>query len=264
MAEKAFLYDISLCTACRGCQVACKQWNEHPGEKTSNWGSYENPKELSPETWIKMRFIEMERDGKLDWRFLRQACLHCTEASCATVCPVKAISHTDEGFVHIDQEWCIGCGTCTQACPFNIPHLDHHAGTVTKCSGCTSEGRNRITAGEQPACIKSCPTNAITMGDREELVAEGHRRVDALKAAGYPNALLYGEKELGGLHVMYVLDDTPDAYGLPVNPQPATKDMVGKWVAGVATAGILASLPLLWIFRRREEMQAKSRAGGEK
>jgi len=264
MAEKAFLYDVSLCTACRGCQVSCKQWNEHHGEVTTNWGSYENPEELSPETWLKMRFIEVERQGKLDWLFLRRACMHCTEASCAIVCPVGAIFHTDEGFVHIDQEWCIGCGTCTQACPFNIPHLDHHEGTATKCSACTSVGLNRQAAGLEPACIKSCPTNALVMGDRDTLVSEGKAKVAALKAKGYANARLYGETELGGLHVMYVLDDNPEVYGLPENPQVATKDMVGKWLAGLATAGVVATLPLLWLFKRREEMQAKSKAGGAK
>jgi len=59
MAEKAILYDATKCTACRGCQVACKQWNDLPGELTTNRGTYENPPDLSANTWLKMRFTEI-------------------------------------------------------------------------------------------------------------------------------------------------------------------------------------------------------------
>jgi formate dehydrogenase iron-sulfur subunit len=209
-----------------------------------------------------MRFTEVERGDKLSWLFTRRSCMHCEDASCATVCPVHAITRNEEGFMHINQEWCIGCGTCTEACPWNIPHLNHHEGTATKCSACTENGKNRLDEGEEPACVKACITDALVYGDREDLVVEGRKRIDALKAKGYANAVLYGEKECGGLHVMYVLDDKPSVVGLPENPQPATKDMVGKWLVGLATAGAVASLPLLWIFRRRDEMKAKSKVGG--
>ncbi len=44
MAEGySILVDTSKCTACRGCQIACKQWNQLPGTQTKNVGSYENP-----------------------------------------------------------------------------------------------------------------------------------------------------------------------------------------------------------------------------
>ncbi|HIC86305.1 MAG TPA: formate dehydrogenase, partial [Desulfobacterales bacterium] len=58
MSGKAFFIDTTLCTACRGCQVACKQWNQLPAEKTQNWGSYQNPKDLSFQTYKLVRFRE--------------------------------------------------------------------------------------------------------------------------------------------------------------------------------------------------------------
>jgi len=260
--ERAILYDSSKCTACRGCQVACKSWNEHEAEETTNRGSYENPEELSPETWVKMRFIETERNGKFAWLFARRACMHCTDASCSIVCPTGAILKTDEGFVHIDQEWCIGCGNCVQACPFNIPHKDHHnTGTAMKCTGCTSVGLNRQDAGLAPACVTTCPTGALKFGDRDELIEEASQRVADLKAKGLSNATLYGKNELGGLHVLYVLDDTPKAYGLPESPQIASADVVPKWLAGVATAGVIAALPLWFVFKRKQELEAKTKGG---
>ncbi len=257
MTEKAILYDSTKCTACRGCQVACKQWNEHEGEETENFGSYENPAALSPETWVRMQFIETDHYGKFAWLFSRNACMHCEDASCAIVCPTGAIFKTDEGFVHIDQDWCIGCGNCVHACPFNVPHKDEHIGTARKCTGCTSVGLNRQAEGLDPACVKSCPPDALVFGDRSELVNKGNQRVDDLKAKGYNNAYLYGERELGGLHVLYVIDDSPEVYGLPESPQVATKDVVGKWLTGIATAGVIAALPLWFVFKRKQKLEAQ-------
>ena len=73
MADKAILYDTTLCTGCRACQAACKQWNENEGERTVNSGSYENPPDLSPQTWLKMEFREIEWGDKIDWLFTRRA-----------------------------------------------------------------------------------------------------------------------------------------------------------------------------------------------
>jgi formate dehydrogenase iron-sulfur subunit len=264
--SKAILYDSTKCTACRGCQVACKSWNEHMAEQTENRGSYENPEELSPETWVKIRFLETEHYGKFAWLFARRACMHCEDASCVMVCPTGSIVKTDEGFVHIDQDWCIGCGNCVQACPFGVPHKDHEgSGTAKKCTACTSVGLNRQEEGLAPACVTTCPTGALKFGDRDEMVNEGSQRVADLKAAGYSNAYLYGKNELGGLHVMYVLDDSPEAYDLPASPQLASESLIGKWLTGIATAGVVAALPLWFIFKRRQQLEAEqsNAKGGE-
>ncbi len=230
MAEKAILYDPTRCTACRGCQSACKQWNENDEPipttawtKTANTGSYENPPDLSPNTWIKMEFREMEKGGKVRWLFTRRSCMHCTDAGCVRVCPSHALFHNDNGFVSYDKELCIGCGYCVEACPFNVPRYTRNALTgfalMDKCTFCTTPGLNRIAEGLSPACVKTCPPKALIFGDRNELVVEGRKRVQALVAKGYNNAYLYGDRELDGLHVLYVLDDSPQAYGLPEEPK---------------------------------------------
>jgi len=231
MAEKAILFDPTRCTACRGCQVACKQWNENDefipavenGVQSVNRGSYENPPDLSPSTWLKMEFREKVRNGKLDWLFTRRSCMHCTDAACVKVCPTGSLYHHELGFVAYDKDTCSGCGYCLEACPFDVPRstrdLLSGIAKMDKCTFCTTPGLDRLAEGEEPACVKTCPPGALIYDDRSKLVATGQERVKALVAKGYNNAYLYGEKELGGLHVMYVLDDSPDVYGLPVSPQ---------------------------------------------
>ncbi len=66
----SILVDTSKCTACRGCQIACKQWNELPATETKNWGSYQNPQDLSADTWKVVRFADGTLgDGKVYWNF---------------------------------------------------------------------------------------------------------------------------------------------------------------------------------------------------
>ena len=253
MAEKAILYDATKCTACRGCQAACKQWNmndEGAGEKTVVTGSYENPPDLSPQTWLKMRFTEVESGGKVRWLFTRQACMHCTDAACVKVCPNGSLYHNEFGTVSFNKDTCTGCGYCVEACPFEVPRSTRNLLTgiakMDKCTFCTTQGLDRIAEGFEPACVKTCPPKALKYGDRTALVAEGKKRVQELQAKGWAKANLYGENELGGLHVLYVLEDSPEVYKLPADPQVsaatiAWKDViqpVGWAVGGLTLIGL--------------------------
>jgi formate dehydrogenase iron-sulfur subunit len=250
MADKAILFDSTRCTACRGCQAACKNWNEtdeeiptvENGVDARNTGSYENPPDLSTSTWLRMRFTEVERQDKLSWFFTRVSCMHCNDAACVTVCPSGALFHDElTGFVTYDKDLCTGCGYCVEFCPFDVPRTDRNVITglakMDKCTLCTTPGLNRLEAGENPACVKACPTKALLYDDRDNLVTLGKQRVQTLKAADASNANLFGETELDGLHVLYVLEDSPDTYGLPVNPK----------VPGVAIAWQNVIQPLGWI-----------------
>ena len=267
--EKAILYDASKCTACRACQVACKQWNELPAEETTNRGTYENPPDLSYKTLVKIKFTEVHRGQQFDWLFTRRSCMHCTDAGCVRVCPSGALYHHESGFVAYNKDRCTGCGYCVEACPFDVPRYTRNIITgialMDKCTLCTTPGLDRIAEGWEPSCVKTCPTDALIYGDRDNLMAEGRKRVQALKDKGYKNAYLYGDKEVGGLHVMYVLDDSPEVYGLPVAPKvpaavTAWKDIlqpIGWAVGGPAGALVGGVLGLIIGASSEEEEQRK-------
>lgn len=223
MTRKAFLIDTTRCTACRACQVACKQWNKLSAEETVNRGSYENPPDLTPHLYNQIHFIEQERDAGFRWLFLNKRCLHCGEAGCMKVCPsAGALYRTAEGMVGFDQEKCISCKYCVNGCPFDVPRYDERE-KVTKCHACF----DRIANGLQPACVKACPTDTLQFGDRDKLIAKA-------KAAG---KTLYGETDLGGLGVLYVLADPPGTYKLP--DKPAIPASIFLWKDVIKPLGIL-------------------------
>lgn len=256
-AEKtgqAMLYDASKCVGCRACQAGCKGWNNLPSVTTDSGGLYESPRGLSAETWT---IIKLAQQGE-DWSFFKYQCMHCDEASCVNVCPTGAAAHRGE-FVLFDQDQCIGCGYCVQACPFNVPHRSEESGTARKCTFCIE----RVSEGEWTSCAAACPTGALIYGPRAELLPAAKERVELLKTDGFPQASLYGEKELGGLGVLSILTLPAEAYGLPSPPKVATGRVAGQWASGFFAAGVALVFPLWFVASRRGSEPAVLQGGEE-
>jgi formate dehydrogenase iron-sulfur subunit len=223
--QVAKLIDESKCIGCKACQVACSQWNELSDDVGTNVGIYDNPLDLTDKSWTLMRFAENDVEGSLEWLIRKDGCMHCADPGCLKSCPAPgAIVKYANGIVDFKQENCIGCGNCVTGCPFDIPRISKTDNKAYKCTLCS----DRVSVGLEPACVKTCPTGAITFGSKSDMVAYGNQRAGELVERGYQKAALYNPQGVGGTHVMYVLrhGDRPNAYSdLPANPQ------ISPWVS---------------------------------
>lgn len=263
---RAILYDSSRCIGCHTCEKACKEANKlawdvvtkgSASTETATTTAAETTDEslttsstttetiettetvdtvtttttaediavgddLDADSWVNVKVWERTlTDSSIEYLCIRQACMHC--GSCAKVCPSKALVQREDGIVTMDPEKCIGCHYCHAACPFDVPRYGED-GAMRKCTMCYE----RVDGGKEPACVEACPTNALTFGYRDDLVGDGKQRVAELKEEGYPDAYLYGDKELGGTPLIYALPYSFDNYGLPKLPLEAKNPMTLK------------------------------------
>jgi formate dehydrogenase iron-sulfur subunit len=286
-----FFTDTSVCIGCKACEVACKEWNAIPEDGLTFTGmSYDNTVGLGADTWRHVAFIEKPRHAArsddtagsgrsgnrvpvplgmptarppenspdamtegMDFRWLMSSdvCKHCTHAACLDVCPTGALVRTEFGTVVVQEDVCNGCGYCLPACPYGVIDQRKDDGRVFKCTLCY----DRLSAGQEPACAKSCPTESIQFGELDELRERAARRLSDLHDTGVSDARLYGHDPndgVGGAGAFFLLLDEPEVYGLPPDPQVTTKDLPAMWKrAGLAALGLLAGLVAVSLPGRR-------------
>ena len=225
--EVAKLIDVTTCIGCKACQAACMEWNDVRDEVGVCKGIYDNPVDLTAASWTVMRFSEIKEGGRLEWLIRKDGCMHCQDPGCLKACPAPgAIIQYSNGIVDFHEENCIGCGYCITGCPFDIPRLSKKDSKVYKCTLCS----DRVAAGLEPACIKTCPTGALQFGTKEQMREFAAERITDLKARGFAKAGLYDPPGVGGTHVMYVLHhaDRPLLYS-GLAPDPGISPFVSLW-----------------------------------
>lgn len=210
--NKTIFVDLTRCTACRGCQVACKQWKKLPAVPTEQTGSYQNPPDLSFNTIRLVRFNDVVIDGRVQWLFFPEQCRHCIIAPCKETADVFV-----EGAIIRDQT--TGAVLYTEltkklsaderemvktSCPYNIPRIDEESGLMSKCDFCI----DRLHNGEQPACVKACPTSTMNFGTREEMMALAEERLATIQKRT-PGAKLLDPDEV---NVIYLAEFDPGLY----------------------------------------------------
>jgi formate dehydrogenase iron-sulfur subunit len=271
----AKLIDVSKCIGCKACQTACMEWNDLRDEVGNNAGIYDNPRDLSEQSWTVMRFSEYENpQGDLEWLIRKDGCMHCEDPGCLKACPSPgAIVQYTNGIVDFHEEKCIGCGYCVTGCPFNVPRISKKDNRAYKCTLCS----DRVAVGQEPACVKTCPTGAIMFGTKEDMKQQAADRIEDLKGRGFENAGLYDPAGVGGTHVMYVLHhaDQPSLYhGLPNKPSISPMVKVWKGIAKPLALAALAATAVAGFFHftrvgpneveESDEAAAKAELGVEK
>ncbi len=241
---KAILTDTTKCIGCRECVIACKKTYNLEQEVPRRW---ERDDGLSARNWTS---IVQKPGGK----FIRKQCRHCLDPACVASCPVGALQKTDTGAVIYDGDKCMGCRYCMMACPYGVPRYDWDQPVpyIRKCILCY----DRIKQGGQPACTEACPTQATIFGDRDELLAEAHRRI-----AAQPDLYIqrvWGEKEIGGTCVLYISDIDLSflSYGSRLGEKPLpTRTAPAMHAVPFVFAGVGAAMAgLSWIIERRNRL----------
>ena len=139
--QYAFEVNLDACTGCKACVAACHSLN----------GLDED------ESWRDMGLLVGTRKQPY-LQTVTTACHHCADPACAEGCPVLAYDKDAvTGIVrHLDDQ-CIGCSYCILKCPYEVPKFNLKRGIVRKCDMC----QGRLAEGEAPACVQSCPNEAI-------------------------------------------------------------------------------------------------------
>lgn len=210
---KSFLVDTTRCTACRGCQLACKEWHGLPANETKQTGTHQNPPDLNPYNYKIVRFHEhLDAKGDVVWNFFPDQCRHCVMPICRDVAdmavPGAIVKDERTGAVLVTEK-------CAQlsvedaqavidACPYNIPRLDPKTGMLTKCDMCS----DRLAAGMPPVCVKTCPTGAMAFGEREDMLTLAQQRLEVARRR-FPGAFLADVRDVS---VIYLLAEEKEHY----------------------------------------------------
>ena len=241
--EQAMLVDQTRCIGCGACTVSCKAIYAE-----ASFGILRT----------RMKKYETGRYPSVAFRFRKHMCMHCREnAPCVTACPVNAIGYVAGdrgGMVSLSVDRCIGCGACTSQCPYRAPDRDRARGKAEKCSFCS----RRVLAGQTPFCAEACPVGAIAFGDRESVLEAGRERARELRAKGRNDAYVWGSRDT---MVLYLLDQPPEVYGLPVEgytaSRPAPLPRLATPVGGVLAAMVLGGHGLRLFSERRTRIESE-------
>lgn len=145
MEKMIFDFDPSKCTACQACVMACFDQNDIDAEHRQH-------------PFRNAAALESVENGREKFAFLSVACMHCEEAPCVMGCPSACLYKDEEsGLTLYDNTNCVGCHSCAMACPFGAPSFNRE-GKMEKCDGCVE----RLRRGMVPACVRVCPTGALT------------------------------------------------------------------------------------------------------
>ncbi len=152
MTRLGFLLDSDSCIGCHACTVACK--SEHDVPLGVN------------RTWVK--YIETGTFPDVARKFNVMRCNQCDDAPCMTICPTSALFRADNGVVDFQDDNCIGCKSCMNACPYDALYINPETNTAHKCNMCN----HRLEVGLEPSCQIVCPTEAIKIGDLDDPTSE--------------------------------------------------------------------------------------------
>jgi carbon-monoxide dehydrogenase iron sulfur subunit len=146
MAMKQVIIKDQVCIGCRLCEVYCRLKHARSNDLV---------KAHKKETPRPIPRLRVDESGIVS---LSVRCQHCADAPCIRACLTGALSRDPAtSLVLVDEDRCIGCGTCSLACPLGVPRLDLARKKMVKCDLCQDE--------EVPVCVANCPNEALVYAE---------------------------------------------------------------------------------------------------
>lgn len=260
------LVDCTLCVGCRSCEKACNAANKdlprQPPGAFEDKNVFEQKRRMDYGAYTVVNLYQ-DADDPDKSTYAKFQCMHCLHPACVSACIVGALSKEPTGPVAYDASKCIGCRYCMVACPFQVPAYEYHNALTPQVRKCTFCFETRLSQGEVPACVQSCPMQVMTFGKRTELL-----RLAREKLREYPERYVphvYGENELGGTAWMYLSGMPFETLGLPkfgYYPAPGYTEPLQhalfKWfLPPLALYGTLGGV--MWLLEsRRQRAEAES------
>jgi formate dehydrogenase iron-sulfur subunit len=204
--SKGFFIDTTRCIACKGCQIACKQWNQLPAEETENQGDLQNPLDFSYTTYKLVRMHEEFSDGKLNWLFFPDQCRHCLIPPCLLWAQDKNAIYQDQdtgAVIYTPKTQNLNAAHIIGVCPYHVPRRNEN-GFIAKCTMCN----DRVKKGMAPACAKTCPTGTLNFGDLKDMKQMAVERLEVVQRT-YPDARLLDKDDV---RVIFLTAFAPEKY----------------------------------------------------
>jgi tetrathionate reductase subunit B len=147
----AMVIDLRKCVGCQACTIGCSIENQAPiGQFRTTVKQYE----------VKLDNGDTKIESVKSFT-LPRLCNHCENPPCVKVCPVQATFQREDGIVMVDNERCVACAYCVQACPYDARFINEETLTADKCTFCA----HRLEVGLLPACVETCVGGARVIGD---------------------------------------------------------------------------------------------------
>lgn len=161
--QLGFFIDVSRCSGCRACQVACQDKNNLDTDR-----AFRRVHEVRSGEFIPIGESAAYRHNVFAYA-MSVSCNHCDDPICVKNCPTTAMTkRAEDGIVFVDSSKCIGCGYCAWSCPYGAPQMNQETKQMSKCDFCF----DLLTKNQSPACVDACPLHVIEFGLIDELRKE--------------------------------------------------------------------------------------------
>ena len=185
--------------------MACATQNDLPIPENTSPKVFAELRDTTTDQWTVINKFDTDA-GEV---FVKKQCMHCNQAACASACLTQAMFKTHEGPVIWRESKCMGCRFCMVSCPYDIPRFEYFDANpkIQKCIFCA----DRLQEGRKPACVESCPVDALQFGTRKEMVRTAQNRIVDNPRIYHDH--VYGEKEVGGSGWLYLASVSFDQLG---------------------------------------------------